>query len=258
MQSISECIEGQDKLLNEICSQTIGKKEFRKETTKLKRELKLFMDECKTHGKQSNSIEINQNNKLDEIESRIFSSIQQLQFLFINKRKKISGADNPSQNLIGFGKPAFVDKYLIRFFSLNFGKIDGKDFKSWFPVLSETGMGSRIQLQNLLNLIIKITGSRIREKKKREQISVSRMNDMDKLIERTNQILLNDNKDEIMNKDTISSSDILKILNVFVSKSAQLTPSQKEALENHKDDIRRENMISKRLLDDYNIHSQLN
>jgi hypothetical protein len=225
--------------------QYVGKKDFRKEITKLKREIKNYMSLTKA---PDSAFEKQQ---LEEIKSRMFECIDHLPILFMNRRKKVSGADNPAKNLIGFGKPAFVDQCLIDFFVLNFGNIENKSFREWFPILSEHGIGSRIQLQSLLNLMVRITNARIKGNKKRQQISVTKMKDMDKMIEKANQILSLKNKPLIQNSEVITSSDILKILNVFVSKDSDITMEQIEKLEKYKEGVRNENVISKNLLDGY-------
>ena len=221
-------------------SQTIGKKEFRKEITKLKKDLKTFMS----------MTSLEPNDKIEQIKTNIFSSIDQLPILFMKRRKKISGADDPAKNLVGFGKPAFVDKVLVQFFRKNFISIEEKSFEQWFPLLSEQSIGSRIQLQSLFNLIIRMTGSRIKEKK-REQISVNKMKDMDQLINITNEILIKRKKTTILNYTTVTSSDILKILNVFVSKDSEITIENKKALQEFKEGVRNENMIAKKLLESH-------
>lgn len=95
-----------------------------------------------------------------------------------------------------------------------------------------------------------MTGSRIKEKK-REQISVNKMKDMDQLINITNEILIKRKKTTILNYTTVTSSDILKILNVFVSKDSEITIENKKALQEFKEGVRNENMIAKKLLESH-------
>jgi hypothetical protein len=229
------------------CFERCGKKDFRREITKLKKELRLFMSLSNSESKDIS----NYSERLEEIKTNIFSSIDNLPILFMNRRKKVSGANNPGKNLIGFGKPTLVDKYLIDFFEKNFDKIDGKTFSDFFPTLYQTRVGSRIQLQSLFNLLIRNTHARIKGKKRKEQISVSQMKDMDKLIDRTNEILLETNKNPIHDNIYIGSSDILKILNALVSKDSELTHSERELLMKHREEVRCENLIAKNLLLEY-------
>lgn len=246
-----------------------SKKDFRKEVTRLKKEVRLFISLSNSESKDINNmisqssepsdsavgnlstVTKRQSERLEEIKTNIFSCIDNLPILFMNRRKKVSGADNPAKNLIGFGKPTLVDRYLIEFFEKNFSKIDEKTFSDWFPVLYHTGIGSRIELQSIFNLLIRTTHARIKGRKRKEQISVSQMKDMDKLIERTNKILLKTNKNPIHDNIFIGSSDILKILNALVSKDSDMTHSQRELLMKHREDVRHENLIAKKLLLEY-------
>lgn len=216
---------------------SVSRKDFRKEITKLKRDLRTWMD------KQSSPTD-------EDMKTEIFSTIDKLPVLFMNRRKKTLGGDDPAKNLIGFGKPTCIDKNIIEFFDINFGVIDGRTFSEWFPCLSQFCFGSRIQLQSLINLVIRITDARIKEKK-REQISVVKMKNMDVLLNRANEILFNKNKNPIENRESITSSDLLKILNVFTSKDSDLSVEQKISIDKHREDIRNENMIARKLLEGY-------
>lgn len=219
---------------------SVSRKDFRKEITKLKRDLRTWMDK-----QSSPSDEV-----LDDMKTEIFSTIDKLPVLFMNRRKKTLGGDDPAKNLIGFGKPTCIDKNIVEFFDINFGVIDDRTFSEWFPCLSQFCLGSRIQLQSLINLTIRITDARIKEKK-REQISVVKMKNMDVLLNRANEILFNRNKNPIVNSESITSSDLLKILNVFTSKDSELSVEQKITIEKHREDIRNENMIARKLLEGY-------
>jgi hypothetical protein len=220
---------------------SISKKDFRKEITKLKKDLRSWMTKSSdgTNGAE-----------LEEIKTEIFSTIDKLPVLFMNRRKKTLGGDDPAKNLIGFGKPTCIDKNIIHFLEMNFGMVDGKTFSEWFPCLSKLNFGSRIQLQSLFNLVIRITNARIKEKK-REQISVKKMTNMDRLLSKANEILGNKGRNRIGDKDSITSSDLLKILNIFALKDSELSMEQKMSLEKYKEDIRNENMVSRKLLEGY-------
>lgn len=216
---------------------SVSRKDFRKEITKLKRDLRTWMD------KQSSPTD-------EDMKTEIFSTIDKLPVLFMNRRKKTLGGDDPAKNLIGFGKPTCIDKNIVEFFGINFGVIDGRTFSEWFPCLSQFCFGSRIQLQSLINLVIRITDARIKEKK-REQISVVKMKNMDVLLNRANEILFNKNKSPIVNNESITSSDLLKILNVFTYRDSELSVEQKISIDKHREDIRNENMIARKLLEGY-------
>lgn len=216
---------------------SVSRKDFRKEITKLKRDLRTWMD------KQSSPTD-------EDMKTEIFSTIDKLPVLFMNRRKKTLGGDDPAKNLIGFGKPTCIDKNIVEFFDINFGVIDGRTFSEWFPCLSQFCFGSRIQLQSLINLVIRITDARIKEKK-REQISVVKMKNMDVLLNRANEILFNKNKSPIVNNESITSSDLLKILNVFTYRDSELSVEQKISIDKHREDIRNENMIARKLLEGY-------
>ena len=226
-------------------TRAIGKKDFRKEITKLKRDLKTFIVLSKKNAPEKHD------ERLDKMKDEIFSSIDNLPILFTSRRKKIYGAED--KNLMGFGKPTFVDKSLIDFFDLNFGVVSGKNFSTWFPVLFEFGIGSRIQLQSLLNLVIRVTEARIKEQKKREQILVKQMKNLDTLILNANHILSLRGKELIENRETITSSDILKLLNAFVSRESDLTDERRKLLDDQREKVRDENLTAKTLLDEYKI-----
>lgn len=225
---------------------SISKKDFRKEITKLKKDLRTWM--VKSNDGMNN--DPSESNNVEELKMEIFSTIDKLPVLFMNRRKKTLGGDDPANNLIGFGKPTFVDKNIVEFFNMNFGIIDGKTFSEWFPILSECYIGSRIQLQSLFNLIIRITDARTKEKK-REQISVKRMKDMDRLLVRANEIFVSKRRNPILNTDIITSSDLLKILNIFAAKDSELTLDQKMSIEKYRTLIRNENITARKLLEGY-------
>jgi hypothetical protein len=234
-------------------SNGIGKKDFRKEITKLKKDLKtLFVLSKKVSETKNKSDEIQmlERSKLHQMKEEILSSMDNLSVLFMNRRKKAENAIDPGKNLVGFGKPTFVHDSLVDFFELNFDCIEGGHFGERFPMLSTHNIGSRIQLQSLLNLLIRATGARNKSEKRREQITVKSMKGLENLIESANEILSNRNKDCILISDTITSSDILKLLNAFVCRDCDLTEEQKNLLENNKELIREENILAKKLLED--------
>jgi hypothetical protein len=236
---------------------SISKKDFRKEITKLKKDLRTWMNKSESNKSESNKSESSKSESkadlsegLEEMRTEIFSTIDKLPVLFMNRRKKTLGGDDPAKNLIGFGKPTCIDRNIVDFFEINFGSIDGKTFEQWFPCLSQLYFGSRIQLQSLFNLIIRITDARVKEKK-REQISVKKMKNMDRLLVKANEILANKGRNAILNKDSITSSDLLKILNIFALKDSELTLEQKMSLERYREDIRNENIVARKLLEGY-------
>ena len=231
---------------------SISKKDFRKEITKLKKDLRTWMTkslESKISGTKTLGDE-GDDNGLEEMKTEIFSTIDKLPVLFMNRRKKTLGGDDPAKNLIGFGKPTCIDKNIIEFLEMNFGVIDGKSFAKWFPCLSQLYFGSRIQLQSLFNLVIRITNARVKEKK-REQISVKKMKNMDRLLKKADDILIYKNRNRIGDKDSITSSDLLKILNIFALKDSELSTEQKMSLEKYREDIRNENIVARKLLEGY-------
>jgi hypothetical protein len=237
-------------------SNGIGKKDFRKEITKLKKDLRSLMVLSKKVSEtknKSDEICMLERSKLNTIKDEILSSVDNLSVLFTNRRKKVENAADPGKNLVGFGKPTFVHDSLIDFFEKNFDLIDGKKFGQCFPILAEFNAGSRIQLQSLLNLLIRMTGARNKSEKRREQISVKTMKGLEELIQSANQILENRNKENISLNETITSSDILKLLNAFVARDSEITNEQKELLEKHKEEIREENILAKKLLEDYKV-----
>jgi hypothetical protein len=231
---------------------SISKKDFRKEITKLKKDLRSWMNKSEYSKIESknNETKADLSEGLEEMKTEIFSTIDKLPILFMNRRKKTLGGDDPAKNLIGFGKPTFIDKNIVEFFEMNFGNIDGKTFAEWFPCLSQFYFGSRIQLQSLFNLIIRITDARVKEKK-REQISVKKMKNMDRLLVKANEILANKGRNSILNKESITSSDLLKILNIFALKDSELSLEQKMSLEKYREDIRNENIVARKLLEGY-------
>jgi hypothetical protein len=230
---------------------SISKKDFRKEITKLKKDLRTWMTKSSELKITGTKTFVNEdNNTLEEMKTEIFSTIDKLPVLFMNRRKKTLGGDDPAKNLIGFGKPTCIDKNIVEFLEMNFGVVDGKSFGEWFPCLSQLCFGSRIQLQSLFNLVIRVTNARVKEKK-REQISVKKMINMDQLLQKADEILHYKNRNKIGNKDSITSSDLLKILNIFALKDSELSMEQKMSLEKYKEDIRNENIISRKLLEGY-------
>jgi hypothetical protein len=232
----------------------IGKKDFRKEITKLKKDLKtLFVLSKKVSETKNKSDEIQMldRSKLNQMKEEILTSMDNLSVLFTNRRKKVENAVDPGKNLVGFGKPTFVHPSMVDFFEKNFTELcEGQTFGQCFPILAEFNAGSRIQLQSLLNLLIRTTGARNKSEKKREQITVKSMKGLEELIKDANEILINRNKEPIPSNDTITSSDILKLLNAFVLRDSDLTSNQREILESHKEDIRSENILAKNLLED--------
>ena len=234
-------------------SNGIGKKDFRKEITKLKKDLKtLFVLSKKTSEikNKSDEIQMLERSKLNQMKEEILSSMDNLSVLFTNRRKKVENAIDPGKNLVGFGKPSFVHPSLVDFFEQNFNQIDGEPFGKMFPILSEFNAGSRIQLQSLLNLLIRTKGARDKSEKKREQISVKSMIGLDQLIKNANEILESRNKEQILLNDTITSSDILKLLNAFVLRDTEINDEQRALLELKKQSIREENILAKNLLEE--------
>lgn len=234
-------------------SNGIGKKDFRKEITKLKKDLKtLFVLSKKASETKNKSDEIQmlERSKLNQMKEEILSSMDNLSVLFTNRRKKVENAVDPGKNLVGFGKPSFVHPTMVDFLENNFSQIDGEPFGKRFPILSEFNAGSRIQLQSLLNLLIRTTGARNKSEKRREQISVKSMVGLDKVIKDANEILENRSKETISINDTITSSDILKLLNAFVLRDSELNDEQRALLELNKEAIREENILAKNLLEE--------
>lgn len=237
-------------------SNGIGKKDFRKEITKLKKDLKtLFVLSKKASETKNKSDEIQmlERSKLNQIKDEILSSMDNLSVLFTNRRKKVENAIDPGKNLVGFGKPSFVHPSMVDFFEKNFSIIDGEPFGKRFPVLAEFNAGSRIQLQSLLNFLVRSTGARNKSEKRREQITVKSMVGLEKLIKDANQILESRSKEPISLNETITSSDILKLLNAFVSRDSELTEEQKALLELNKEAIREENILAKKMLEEQKV-----
>jgi hypothetical protein len=238
-------------------SQPIGKKDFRREVTKLKKDLKsLFALSKKFNDNKSKPIlddagqTVVDRVKLNQMRDEIFNSMDNLPSLFTSRRKKVAGSEKPGENLVGFGKPTLVDKGLIEFFNSNLTNVNGKVFSKSFPALSQHGVGSRIALQSLLNLVIRVSGARIQQEKKREQISVKHMKGMESMINRANQILSARKKELIQIRDTITSSDVLKILNAFVARESDLTDEDRKLLDDTREEVRKENILAKRLLEE--------
>jgi hypothetical protein len=222
-----------------------SRKDFRKEITKIKKNIRLWMEM---------NVDKNNKNEDDVIRNQIFSSIDNLPILFMNRRKKTIGGDDPAKNLIGFGKPTMVGKKFVEFLSLNFGVLEGKSFSEWFPCLFQFNVGSRIQLQSIFNLIIRITKARMKEKK-RQQIAVNKIKNMDTILAIANELFLSKNMNPIQNKDTITSSDILKIINIFVQKDSELSQDQKKFINGQRNTIRDENILSRKLLESFSTQA---
>jgi hypothetical protein len=234
-------------------SNGVGKKDFRKEITKLKKDLKTLFVLSKKVGEtknKSDEIQMLERSKLNQMKDEILGSMDNLSVLFMNRRKKVEGAADPGKNLVGFGKPSLVHKSLVDFLEKNFNLVNGKPFGQCFPILAEHNVGSRIQLQSLLNLLIRTKGARNKFDKRREQISVKTLVGLEELIKDANEILSIRSKEIIPLNESITSSDILKLLNAYVCRDCELTTEQKTILDQNKDAIRDENILAKKLLED--------